>query len=57
MGHEFFNDDDKNFLILSNYTLRELVKKLQKKIEEIEEELTDLRKENMRLNKENIKKD
>tara|TARA_R100001443_G_scaffold24282_1_gene36559 strand:+ start:642 stop:815 length:174 start_codon:yes stop_codon:yes gene_type:complete len=57
MEHEFFNEDDKNFLILSNYTLRELVKKLEKKIEEIEEELTELRKENMRLNKENIKKD
>ena len=57
MEHKFFNEDDKNFLILSNYTLRELVKKLEKKIEEIEEELTDLHKENMRLNKENIKKD
>lgn len=57
MEHKFFNEDDKNFLILSNYTLRELVKKLEKKIEEIEEELTGLQKENMRLNKENINKD
>jgi len=57
MEHEFFNEDDKNFLILSNYTLRELVKKLEKKIEEIEEELTTLQKENMRLYKKNINKD
>jgi len=57
MEHEFFNEDDKNFLILSNYTLRELVKKLEKKIEEIEEELTTLQKENMRLHKKNINKD
>lgn len=59
MEHEqvFFNEDDKNFLILSNHTLRQLVKKLEKKIEEIEKELTELHKENMRLNKENIKKD
>jgi len=57
MEHEFINEDNKNFLILSNHTLRELVKKLEKKIEEIEKELTDLHKENMRLNKENINKD
>ncbi len=47
MEHEFINEDNKNFLIQSNKTLRELVKKLEKKIEEIEEELTELHKENL----------